>query len=128
MFIPHNPETVAAPVGSYNHGLEVGPNHRFLFISGEIPELSNGIVPPTFEEQCEAVWQNIERILNSAGMGIENLVKITTYLTDRSYATANGEIRRRHLGATKPALTVIITQTLDPLWLLEIDAIAAAPV
>jgi enamine deaminase RidA (YjgF/YER057c/UK114 family) len=125
-FIRHNPEDVSAPIGGYSHGSEVRNPARLLFISGQIPELPGGQVPESFSEQCEAVWHNIETILASAGMSVVNLVKITTFLTDKSQVVTNGEIRRRHLGEHKPALTVIIAETLESHWLLEIEAIAAA--
>lgn len=124
-FKAHNPASVAAPEGSYNHGLEVGPVSRLLFISGEIPTREDGSLPDRFEEQCEAVWRNIEAVLASAGMTITNLVKVTTFLTDRSQVEANGVIRRAHLSDHRPALTVVIAQTLEAEWLLEIEAIAA---
>ncbi len=38
----------------------------------------------------------------------------------------NGEVRRRWLGEARPALTVVIVQTIDSRWLLEIEAVAAA--
>ena len=48
------------------------------------------------------------------------------YLTDRDQADANGRIRREVLPAgTRPALTVLVAQTLESPWLLEIEAIAA---
>lgn len=124
-FILHNPPTVSAPVGSYSHGLEIRHPKRLLFISGTIPEAPDGQIPPSFEAQCDVVWDNIIAILASAGMGIENLVKVTTFLTHADQIPSNGEIRRKRLGDHRPALTVIIAQTLESAWLLEIEAIAA---
>lgn len=124
-FIPHNPTTVSAPIGSYSHGLEIRQPKRLLFISGTIPEAPDGQIPTTFEAQCEVVWDNIIAILASAGMGIANLVKVTTFLTHADHVPANGEIRRKRLGTHRPALTVMIAQTLESAWLLEIEAIAA---
>ena len=37
-----------------------------------------------------------------------------------------GRVRRERLGSHAPALTVIVARTLDPRWLLEIEAMAAA--
>ncbi len=122
----HNPENVADPSGGYSHGLEVKNASRLLFISGTIPEQPDGQIPDSFSEQCEVVWTNIEKILASAGMGINNLVKVTTFMTDASQVEENGQIRRKHLGTVRPALTVIIAKTLYPQWLLEIEAVAAA--
>ena len=121
----HDPETVSPPVGGYAHGVEVAAA-RLLFISGEIPERVGGEVPAGFEAQCELVWQNIRAVLAAAGLGFEHLVKVTTYLTHGDQVELNGQIRRRILGDARPALTVVIAQTLESHWLLEIDAIAAA--
>ena len=122
----HNPSAVAAPSGNYAHGLEVPPAARYLFISGQIPSAEeNDIIPDTFEAQCEAVWGNLIAILASANMTVANLVKVTTFLTHRDQASANSHIRQQVLGTHTPALTVIIAQTLDSAWLLEIEAIAA---
>ncbi len=38
----------------------------------------------------------------------DHLVKVTAYLTDRSQAAINGEVRRQYLGAREPVFTVII--------------------
>jgi enamine deaminase RidA (YjgF/YER057c/UK114 family) len=57
---------------------------------------------------------------------VEDLVKVTTYLTNGEQVEANSRIRQQQLGTAKPALTVLIVQTLDSQWLLEVEAIAAA--
>lgn len=122
----HNPAEVASPEGGYSHGVEVPSGQRLLFISGQVPQRPDGSVPPDFDAQCRAAWANVLAVLRSAGLGPEDLVKVTTCLTDRSQSEANGRIRREHLGAHRPALTVIVAQTLEAPWLLEIEAIAAA--
>jgi 2-iminobutanoate/2-iminopropanoate deaminase len=121
----HNPPAVAAPLGGYSHGLEIRNPKRLLFISGQIPTTAEGIIPPTFDEQCHAVWNNITAVLHSAGMGIHHLVKVTTFLTHADQVAPNGDIRRQRLGDHRPALTVMIAQTLETVWMLEIEAIAA---
>jgi enamine deaminase RidA (YjgF/YER057c/UK114 family) len=82
-------------------------------------------VPDTFEAQCRQVWANIDRILADAGMERRDLVKVTTFLSDRKYREENSRIRREILGEHLPALTVIIADIYDPAWLLEIEATAA---
>jgi enamine deaminase RidA (YjgF/YER057c/UK114 family) len=86
----------------------------------------DGEVPPGFEDQCNLVWDHILSILRSAEMSAPNIVKVTTFLTRREDVEANSRIRRERLGAHSPALTVVIAQTLDPRWLLEIEALAAS--
>lgn len=82
----------------------------------------------TFGEQCRTVWRNIADTLEAAGMEVEDLVKVTTYLADRRDADENGAIRREVLGDHHPALTVVLAGIFDESWLLEIEAVAASPV
>ena len=121
----HNPAAVHAPSSGYSMGLELGPHRRLLFVSGQVPERSDGTVPEGFEAQCEQAWRNVIEVLAAAGLGVEHLVKITTFLTDRDQVVANRAIRRKMLGGHEPASTVMVAVTVDGKWLLEIEAIAA---
>jgi enamine deaminase RidA (YjgF/YER057c/UK114 family) len=121
----HNPAAVHAPSSGYSMGLELGQHRRLLFISGQVPERSDGSVPEGFEAQCEQAWRNVIEVLTTAGLGVEHLVKINTFLTDRNQVVTNRAIRRKMLGGHEPASTVMVAVTVDGKWLLEIEAIAA---
>ena len=110
--VRHNPASVHAPSSGYSMGLELGQHRRLLFVSGQVPEESDG-------------RRNVIKVLTAAGLGVEHLVKITTFLTDRSQVVTNRAIRRKMLGGNEPASTVMIAETVDGKWLLEIEAIAA---
>lgn len=121
-----DPKSIAAPVGQYAHGCLVTEGKRILFISGQIGAAPDGSVPPDFESQARNCWRNIEAVLAEAGMSFDNLVKTTSFLTDRSQLAANRQIRNEILGDRKCASSGIVTQTLVSDWLLEIEAIAMA--
>lgn len=123
--VTHNPATVHAAAGGYSMGLELRQHRRLLFISGQVPERSDGTVPEGFEAQCEQAWRNVSEVLAAAGLGVEHLVKVTTFLTDRNQVVTNRTLRRAVLGEHQPALTVVVVETVDSKWLLEIEAIAA---
>ena len=125
MITRHNPATLHPPAGGYCMGLELAQPRRLLFISGQVPERTDGSVPEGFEAQCEQAWRNVFAVLAGAGLGIEHLVQVRTFLTDRSQLLANRAIRNRMLAGHEPSLTVIVAQTVDSKWLLEIEAIAA---
>ena len=112
--------------GGYSQALEVERATRTLYVSGQIPVSVDGATPTSFREQCELAWRNLAAQLHAADMTLDNLVKVTTFLSDRRYGAENGEVRREVLGDRSPALTVIVTGIFDPAWLLEIEAIAAA--
>lgn len=40
--VSHNPATVHPPAGGYCMGLELKQHRRLLFISGQVPERSDG--------------------------------------------------------------------------------------
>ena len=79
---------------------------RLLFISGQIPQTADGHVPAGIDEQCRLVWSNVTAALAEAEMGVTNLVKVTTFLSNRSYSTANTAVRTQVLGGHQPALAV----------------------
>lgn len=112
--------------GSYPQAVETTGATRWLHLSGQIPVAPNGSLAADFTGQCEQVWSNIETQLSAAGMTLDNLVKVTTFLSDRSYALENREVRVRRLAGRQPALTVIVTGIFDEAWLVEIEAVAAA--
>jgi enamine deaminase RidA (YjgF/YER057c/UK114 family) len=110
----------------YSQVVEVSNATRMAYVSGQIPMTQDGAVPETFREQCLLVWRNIEAQLRAADMSLDNLVKVTIFLSDRRYNAENRAIRREILGERAPALTVIITGIFDEAWLLEIEAVAMA--
>ena len=123
---PINAAAAPQPTGGYSQSIEIQGGKRLLFVSGQIPETPSGAVPKTFEEQARLVWSNLIAQLHAANMTVENLVKVTTYLSSREYADLNGTVRRQALGSHAPAITVIIAGIYSETWLVEIEAIAAA--
>lgn len=121
-----NADAAPAPVGGYSQAVAVSHATRRLYISGQIPEAKDGTIPATFADQANLAWSNVLAQLKMAGMAIENLVKVTIFLSDRKYALENRTARQDALGSHSPALTVIITGIFDEAWLLEIEAIAEA--
>lgn len=111
--------------GSYPGAVEVTGATRWLFLSGQIPADATGVVPTDFEGQCVRAWANVEAQLAAAGITLDNLVKVTTYLADRADAGVNRAVRLRVLDGRQPALTVIITDLFEPGWRVEIEAVAA---
>lgn len=111
--------------GGYAQAVRVKEARELLFVSGQIPAAVDGTVPAAFADQCRLVWRNVEAQLRAGGMGLADIVKVTTFLSDRVHAEENSAIRRDVLAGLTPALTIIIAGIYDPAWLLEIEVIAA---
>ncbi len=111
---------------SYAQGALVSGASRTLFVSGQVPRAPDGTVPAGFDAQCRLAWRNVLGVLHEAGLTEQHLVKVTVFLSDREFREANNRIRDEVLGSHRPALSVVIAGIIDPAWLLEIEAIAAA--
>jgi 2-iminobutanoate/2-iminopropanoate deaminase len=109
----------------YVHALEVAGAQRLLFISGTMGLDTSGVAPESLEEQLRLIWSNLRRILSEASMTTDNIVRVTSYLRDPSFAQANQDARIEALGDRRIPTTAIVVQTLDPSWMVEIEAIAA---
>lgn len=110
----------------YSQAVEVMDAKRTLFISGQIPVAPDGTVPENFCDQARQAWANLEAQLRAADMGLDNIVKHTTFLGNRVHRAENSLVRKEVLGDREPALTVVVCDIFDESWLLEIEAIAVA--
>jgi 2-iminobutanoate/2-iminopropanoate deaminase len=122
----HNPvDGIYATTPDYVHAVEVRDADRLLFVAGTMGLDPRGAPGATLTEQLELTWSNIRTILASAGMTVDNIVRLTSYLRDASYADANAEARVRALGGRAIPTTAIVAETLVSDWLVEIEVIAA---
>jgi enamine deaminase RidA (YjgF/YER057c/UK114 family) len=127
MLKTHNPSTVAPPFSRYSHGVEAPAVARWLHVSGQVGVAPDGTVRHGAEAQIEQAWRNLLAILESAGMGSRDLIKVNTFLIDRAHLQASREVRERMLQGAEPASTLLIVSGLARAeWLVEIEAIAAA--
>jgi 2-iminobutanoate/2-iminopropanoate deaminase len=125
--ITHRPtEGVYPATDDYVHAIEVCGAQRLLFVAGTMGLDPRGVPGATLDEQLDLVWRNLRAILASAGMTVDNIVRLTSYLRDPSYAEANARARVAALGGRVVPTTAIVAQTLVSEWLVEIEVIAAA--
>ena len=125
--IRHNPADGIYPATpDYIHALEVRNPNRLLYVSGTMGLDVRGVPGRTLAEQLDLIWSNIRTILASADMTVQNIVRITSYLRDASYAEANQNARTAALGGHVVPTTAVVVQTLVEDWLVEIEIIAAA--
>jgi 2-iminobutanoate/2-iminopropanoate deaminase len=125
-----NPGNVHAPVGAYSHTVMVPPGTELLFISGQVGMRPDGSLPASFAEQAELVFSNIHSCLAAHGLGMEAVVKLTSFLVPGQDVQVMREIRQRHFGEHRPASTAVyVPQLVNPAFLLEVEVIAvrAAP-
>ena len=107
--------------------MEVPAGSRLLFVSGLNGYRQDGIsMASDFEGQVEQIWDHLETILSDAQMTIANLVSLRFFLATSAQDPANVAALKRRLGTHDCARTVVCAGLLEPGWLVEIEAIAAA--
>ena len=104
-----------------------------LNIAGQIGWNENQeFIAKDFIGQMEQTLKNITAIVKEAGGQIEDLTRLTWYVTDKAEYLANqkkvGEIYRSVLGNHFPAMTmVVVTALVENEALIEIEATAVIP-
>jgi enamine deaminase RidA (YjgF/YER057c/UK114 family) len=119
---------VARQIGTYSDAIETRPNLRWLFTAGTPGLGLDGSLPKDITGQAEQAWRHILAMLERAGMGVPDLVKVTHYLTNAADIPAYVKVRSKYLGEARPASMLMVLPPgglVRPEFLLEIEAIAA---
>ena len=107
----------------YNQAIGVGD---LVFVAGQIGIVleSGELAGETVEEQTEQIMQNMSAILETAGSGLDKLVKTTVFLLDLADFAGMNEVYARHVGDRPPARSTIGISQLPSGARVEIEAIA----
>ncbi len=123
-----NPPDLPAPVGPYSQAVLCEGPGRWLTLSGQVGIAADGSIPEDAAQQAELAWTCVTRALAAAGMGWEHVVKNTLYVVDRADLPALREVRLRHVGAHRPASTLVLVSGLvDARMKFEVEAVAFQP-
>ena len=117
-----NTDKAPAAIGPYSQGVEVG---NFLFTSGQIPiDSETGKIPQGIEKQTEKSLLNIKAIVESAGAGMNDIIKTTVFITDMKNFSAMNEVYKSFFeDGTYPARSCIEVSRLPRDVLVEIEAV-----
>jgi enamine deaminase RidA (YjgF/YER057c/UK114 family) len=117
-----NPRTIIAPASRYSQGAEHALSSRRVVASGQIGMSPNGTLGQGLVEQMEIAWDNLIAILHDAGMGVNDLIKVTVYVTVPGSVGPFREVRDRKLAGHAPACTYLeIAGLARPEFLTEIE-------
>jgi enamine deaminase RidA (YjgF/YER057c/UK114 family) len=127
-----NPDTMGKPLGQYSQITRVKAS-EFLFIAGQVATDRHG--KPTgaddFDEQCRAVFANIDAALRSQGASFANVVEFTTYLVHSQDIAQFMAFRRREFprmfpgGSYPPNTLLIVDRLVQESFLIEVATVAA---
>jgi enamine deaminase RidA (YjgF/YER057c/UK114 family) len=126
---------LGSPVGLYSHAVPLPPATRLLCVSGQLSVDGAGSSLHTgdFDAQMRQVFSNLATVLDAAGSGLGEVVKMTTYLVDPDHIDDFYRVREQLFAelfpdAVYPGNTLLVVQRLvRPEFLIEIEALAAVP-
>lgn len=122
----HTPSSIRAPFARYSHGVEVAAGSRMMLCSGQLSITPDDHIPETSEEQTELCFKNVAAVLESAGMTLNDIVRINAYVTDRAHLPGYMKVRDRLFGDPAPASTLMIVSGFArEAFKVEIEVIAA---
>lgn len=94
-----------------------------VWVSGTAPIMADDADPPAAAyEQAQICLSIIGRALAEAGASLDDVVRTRIYVTDASLIDEVGRAHGEAFATARPATTGIVTQLLDPRWLVEIEA------
>ena len=118
-------QTNKAPgaIGNYSQAIKF---HQTLYVSGQIPldPVTTSMVEGDIKAQVMRVLDNMKAILSAAGGAMNDVVKLTVYLTDLSAMPTVNDAIALYFKKPYPARTSIQVAALPKGALVEIDAIA----
>ena len=118
---------IGSPTGSsYSFGI-IASSSQLLFTSGIVSMSVDGtiIAPDNMEAQARYVFDQISNLLAEKNATLDNVVKITTFVTDMSKYSEFSKVRSEVFNKPFPASsTVGVSDLVKPGLLVEVEAIA----
>lgn len=110
------------PIGVYSQAIKI---NNTIYISGQIPinPKTGEMVKGNFKEQMKQVLANIRAITQAANGNINDIVKMTIYLTDLNNFSLVNEVMLEEFNKPYPARAVIEIKSLPKNAYVEIEAI-----
>ena len=118
------PADMADPRPRYTHGWRVG---NMVYVAGQLALDKDGklVGPNDIAAQTRRVLENMRRVLETGGATMQDVVKVTVFVTDIRFREGYGEVRQQFFPANPPASTLVQVACLAvPGALIEIEAVA----
>ena len=115
------------PISHYTDAVRFGD---LLFVSGVAPLDGSGklIGKGDVVAQTRQIFENLKKVLDAAGAGFADVLKVTVFLTDVNDRAKINPVRQQYFGAARPASTLIgVKELAIPDMKVEIEAVVGLP-
>ncbi len=111
-----------AAIGAYSQAIRAGET---VYLSGQIPldPETMTLVEGGIETQLRRVFDNLREVAEAAGGGLEDVVKVSVYLTDLAHFPVVNTVMAGYFPERYPARAVIGVASLPRDAAVEIDAV-----
>ena len=126
-----NPAALGEPLGKYSHLSRAGD---LVIVAGQVGVRADGsLAGEDFRSQLRQIFENLRLALESTGGGLENVMKLTTYVVGQPMIARFYEGREALYpelypsGKYPPNTLLVVNGLVRPELLVEIDAMAYVP-
>lgn len=115
-----------AAIGPYSHAVWSGRN---LFCSGQTPidPATGKLIDGDVEAQTHRAFDNLQAVIEDAGLSMDDVVKCNVYLTDMANFAAMNKAYATRFSAPYPARTTVAVAGLPLNAQVEIELVARRP-
>jgi 2-iminobutanoate/2-iminopropanoate deaminase len=112
--------------GAFSSGVEA-PAGRTIYVSGQVSmdAAGNVVGEGDVKLQTQTVLEHVKTVVEEAGGGMDDIVKVTVFIRDMRLYDEIHEVRRRYFEEPYPASSMVeVSALIDPRLLIEIEAVA----
>ena len=115
-------ENAPQAIGPYSQAVKAG---NLMFISGQIPldPETGDLASQSIEDQAKQVLENVKSICEAAGCSLDDIVKISIFLTDLSNFAVVNDMMKEYFSKPYPARATVEVSGLPLGVNVEIEAI-----
>ncbi|MEO8963525.1 MAG: RidA family protein [Gammaproteobacteria bacterium] len=117
-----NTDKAPAAIGSYSQAIKVG---NAVYLAGQIPldPKTMALVEGDITQQVSRVFENMKAVVEAANGTLDDVVKLTVYLTDLADIVTVNEVIAHYFKQPYPARTSIQVSALPKGATVEIEGI-----
>ncbi len=122
--------TVAGLAPAVSHYCDAVRFGDLLFISGLVGVDGDGklVGEGDAARQTRQIFENMRKVLDAAGAGFGDVLKVTVYLTNIDDRPRINPVRQEFFGTARPASTLVeVSKLIRPDLLVEIEAVVGLP-
>jgi enamine deaminase RidA (YjgF/YER057c/UK114 family) len=123
---------VASPLSAYSNVARITAPRELVLVSGQVGLDAEGTLcaDASIEGQARQAFANVERCLQAAGLGLADVLKFTTFITDPEHVEPFYRVRRELFAEVYPSgrypgnSLLVVSRLVRPELLIEIEAVA----